>query len=137
MKAGCYANIVAEIIKILFILPAKLSDTAVIRCGYHGALCKSASGCMNVFLCVYYPIEHAVCIDFAHVRQNVMPKAEAAQSRSPQFTQHVMLIKLIKMLMKGTVFFTVSVYGFGLCMRYVSAFHVTFKCWCSGTSGIL
>lgn len=54
----------------------------MIRCGYHGALCKSASGCMNVFLCVYYPIEHAVCIDFAHVHQSVM--LQAGGSTEPQ-----------------------------------------------------
>lgn len=60
----------------------QLSDTAMIRCGYHGALCKSASGCMNVFLCVYYSIEHAACIDFAHVRQSVM--LQAGGSTEPQ-----------------------------------------------------
>lgn len=37
---------------------------------------------MNVFLCVYYPIEHAVCIDFAHVHQSVM--LQAGGSTEPQ-----------------------------------------------------
>lgn len=77
----------------------------VVMCGYHGFLCVRASGCMNISLCVLPQRAGSL-----HRFTILMSRCKGeAQSSSPQFTRHVMHIKLIKMQMEGTFFFTVSV----------------------------